>query len=342
MSHFVGPTVRFLMTIMLSAGPDAAGSRLPSARGVYTAESASEWKDPSPHGSGFVVAIGVRLHYLDWGGRGNTVLFLPGLASTAHAFDDIAPKLTDRFHVLALTPRAHGESESGDTVWTVERAVEDVKTVMDSLGIVRAHLVGQSISGATLTLFATRHPGRVGKLIYLDATFDYGGADEAEEEKKAIPRPRPAEGFASAEAYRPWAEATFFGTWTNALEADMWASASASGADAERAGKARASLLADATAHPQDYRPVRASAMALWAEKTLDSHYFWIDRADAAMVARARDHLESRRKWEARGVDRFRREMRNGRVVAFPAHHWMVVTEEERVLREVRTFLLGR
>jgi len=282
------------------------------------------------------------LHYLDWGGRGKTVLFLPGLASTAHAFDDIAPKLTDRFHVLALTPRAHGESESRDTAQTVERAVEDVKIVMDSLGIVQAHLVGQSISGATLTAFATRHPARAGKLVYLDATFDYGGADEAEEEKRAIPRPRPAEGYASAADYRRWAEKYFFGTWTNALEADMWASAAASGADAERAGKSRASLLADAAAHPQEYRPVRAPALALWAEKTLDSHYFWIDRADTAMIARARDHLKSRRLWEWRGVDRFRREMRNGRVVSFPAHHWMFVTDEERVLRELRAFLLGR
>ncbi len=180
------------------------------------------------------------------------------------------------------------------------------------------------------------------KLVYLDATFDYGGPDEADEEKKAVARPRPEKGFSSAAEYRAWAEKYFIGTWTNALEADMWASASASGADAERAGKSRASLLADAAAHPQEYRLVRAPALALWAEKTLDSHYIWIDRADTALVARARDHLKSRRQWEWRGVDRFRREMRNGRVVAFPAHHWIFVTDEERVLREVRAFLLGR
>src|SRR6266511_146100 len=28
------------------------------------------WRDRSPHRSDFVVANGVRLHYLDWGGRG--------------------------------------------------------------------------------------------------------------------------------------------------------------------------------------------------------------------------------------------------------------------------------
>src|SRR2546428_10169010 len=103
-----------LLIVVSWAEHGSAGARGPSAHGRYAAESAAEWKDPSPHRSGFVTVNGTRLHYLDWGGRGETVVFLPGLASTAHAFDDIAPKLTDRFRVLALNPRAQGESESLD------------------------------------------------------------------------------------------------------------------------------------------------------------------------------------------------------------------------------------
>lgn len=245
--------------------------------------------------------------------------------------------------MLALTPRAHGESGASDTLYTVERAAEDVRALMDSLSVARAHLVGQSISGATVTRFAARYPSRVGKLVYLDATFDYGGADEAEEERKTVPRPRPVGGFSSAAEYRRWAEEYFFGLWTNALEADMWASASADGAEAERQAKARAALLSDATAHPKDYRHLRVPALALWAEKTLDTHYFWIDRTDTATVERARDHFENyRRPWERKGVERFRREAKNGRVVAFPGHHWTFITDEKRVLREIRDFLLGR
>lgn len=88
---------------------------------------------------------------------------------------------------------------------------------------------------------------------------------------------------------------------------------------------------------------MRAPALALWAEKTADTHYFWVDRADTATIERARDHLENyRRSWEQKGVERFRREAKHGRVVSFPAHHWMIVTDEQRVLREIREFLLGR
>ena len=34
-----------------------------------------------------------------------TVLLLPGIGNTAHAYDDFAPGLTDRFHVYAMTRR---------------------------------------------------------------------------------------------------------------------------------------------------------------------------------------------------------------------------------------------
>lgn len=326
----------FLALAHAATGPGRASQER------YGAEMVSDWKDPSPHRSAFVTADGVRLHYLDWGGSGDAVLLLPGMGSTAHAFDDIAPKLTDRFRVFALTPRAHGESGAHDTLYTVDRAAEDVRILLDSLGIARANLIGQSISGATITRFAIAYPKRVTKLIYLDATFDYGGAAESEEEKRAVPRPRPATGFPSAAEYRRWAEKYMFGVWTDALESDMWAGAAAPESDAKLRLKARDALLADATAHSKEYRLVRAPALALWAEKTLDTHYFWIDRADTATVRRARDHIENyRRPWEQSGVERFRREARHGRVVSFPGHHWMFITDEPRVLNEIRQFLLA-
>ena len=56
-------------------------------------------------------ANGVNLHYLDWGGKGKTLLFLHGMGDCAHGFDDLAPKFADHFRVLGLTPRGHGQSD---------------------------------------------------------------------------------------------------------------------------------------------------------------------------------------------------------------------------------------
>jgi pimeloyl-ACP methyl ester carboxylesterase len=39
---------------------------------------------------GFITVNDVRLHYLDWGGKGETLLFLHGMGDTAHIYDKFA------------------------------------------------------------------------------------------------------------------------------------------------------------------------------------------------------------------------------------------------------------
>src|SRR5216684_317300 len=59
---------------------------------------------------GFVTVNGIKLHYVDWGGGGEGLLFIPGKGPTAHFFDFLAPRFTDQFRVLGLTRRGAGKS----------------------------------------------------------------------------------------------------------------------------------------------------------------------------------------------------------------------------------------
>jgi|SRR5947209_3876351 len=69
------------------------------------------WRDPSPHEIRMMtVSPGVELEVLDWGGSGQPVVLLPGARSTAHVFDDFAPKLSDTYHVFGITRRGSGAS----------------------------------------------------------------------------------------------------------------------------------------------------------------------------------------------------------------------------------------
>jgi non-heme chloroperoxidase len=73
--------------------------------------SRAEWRDPSKHAVRFVeVEPGVKLEVLDWGGTGPPVVLLAGHGDTGHIFDDFAPALIDRFHVIAITRRGFGAS----------------------------------------------------------------------------------------------------------------------------------------------------------------------------------------------------------------------------------------
>lgn len=122
--------------------------------------------------SDLVNVNGIRLHYLDWGGSGPNLLFLTGMGSSAYIFNQFAPRFTDKFHVLALTRRGHGDSDYPETGYDADTLVEDIRQFMDSLHIEKAILAGHSLAGVELTHFTATYPTRVDKLIYLDALDD--------------------------------------------------------------------------------------------------------------------------------------------------------------------------
>ena len=128
--------------------------------------------DKSPHQSDFVNVNGIRLHYLDWGGTGETLLFLTGLGNSAHIFDNLAPRFIDRFRVLALTRRGHGDSDYPETGYDVHTLTEDVRCFMDELSIEKATLVGHSMAYVEQCHMCAVYPERVSRLVCLDAAYD--------------------------------------------------------------------------------------------------------------------------------------------------------------------------
>lgn len=86
-------------------------------------QSSDSWRDPSPHQVRFVtVDSSVRLEVLDWGGAGRPLVFV-GCYLTAHVYDTIAPKLTDQFHVYAVTRRGVGASDRPATGYRLSTAI---------------------------------------------------------------------------------------------------------------------------------------------------------------------------------------------------------------------------
>lgn len=138
--------------------------------------------DPSPHSVQLVaVDSDVKLEVLDWGGAGRPLVLLAGLGSTAHGFDDFAPRLTATYHVYGITRRGFGASSAPSpnrTNYSADRLGDDVVAVMDALKIVRPVLVGHSIAGEELSSIGTRFPEKVAGLVYLDAGYAYAYYDD--------------------------------------------------------------------------------------------------------------------------------------------------------------------
>jgi pimeloyl-ACP methyl ester carboxylesterase len=147
----------------------------------------SEWRDPSPHRVRFVqVEPTVRLETLDWGGSGRPVVLLAGAGNTAHVFDEIAPKLTDRYHVYGITRRGFGASSAPSWGYLADSLADDVLAVLDSLGVRQPVLIGHSIAGQELSSIGWRHPERVAGLVYLDAAYAYAYYDSSSSANVAL------------------------------------------------------------------------------------------------------------------------------------------------------------
>src|SRR5262245_54090245 len=131
----------------------------------------AEWHDPSPHSSHFATVNGIRINYLDWGGVGPPLVLIPGLGDTPHCFDDIATALRNRCRVLAYARRGHGRSEVRSP-YDTDTLTEDLRQLLDRLGLDAVNLAGWSLGGGEITRFAELHPQRVLTLSYLDAALD--------------------------------------------------------------------------------------------------------------------------------------------------------------------------
>jgi pimeloyl-ACP methyl ester carboxylesterase len=244
--------------------------RHPASR-TSVAAPLDAWVDRSLHQSGFVVANGVRLNYLDWGGTGPALVLVQGLADSPHVFDDLAPSLRDQFHVVAYARRGHGHSDAPAGPYGQQALVEDLRELLDRLAIPRASLLGWSMGGNEITAFAVRYPDRVEKLIYLESGYDW--SDSKFQSEFRPPAPDPA-AFRSLDSYRAWYRRTWFGDtpWTPGLEAylrDIVRIDSAGGVHPVPSGQVLDSLAASLASSSREYSKVRAPALALYASSLL-------------------------------------------------------------------------
>ena len=118
-----------------------------------------------------LIANGLKLHYLEWGDPSNpTMLLLHGFAQQCHSWDFVALAFADRYRIIALDQRGHGDSDwASDGDYSPETQQKDIEAFVNSLGIQRFVLMGLSMGGRNSFTYAANNPDRVEALIIVDA-----------------------------------------------------------------------------------------------------------------------------------------------------------------------------
>jgi pimeloyl-ACP methyl ester carboxylesterase len=119
---------------------------------------------------GEVRAGEITLRFTEWGDpEAPRLLLLHGFAQTAHAWDLVALGLADRFHVISLDQRGHGDSDwAPDGDYSLEAQQRDLDAVFDRLGGKPIVPIGLSMGGRNAYVFATRRPEAVRALVVVD------------------------------------------------------------------------------------------------------------------------------------------------------------------------------
>jgi non-heme chloroperoxidase len=349
-----GNEIMFTRTIMgIAEQLVAVREHLGAAPRTESAEAqrqqSTTWRDPSPHRVQFVsVDRNVRLEVLDWGGSGRPVVLLAGGGDTAHVFDDFAPKLTANYHVYGITRRGYGASGFSPTESAADRLGDDVLAVLDSLKLKRAVLVGHSLAGEELSSVGTRYPDRIAGLVYLDAmypyAFDNGKGPSMKEfmDLRGPQRPPPGvSDLASFSALQNYYLRVLGFTYPEGETRQQWNSTPDG-----RVGKSRgadfpgnATLMATLTTGIRKYTNIPVPALAILGSP--HGQEAWIDNStDSKVHEAAKAYSAALEALVARQVKAFEDGVPTARIVRLPgAHHYVFLSNEADVLREMNAFL---
>jgi pimeloyl-ACP methyl ester carboxylesterase len=318
---------------------------------LFSSQTAnSQWIDKSPHKVRFVNVNGIRLHYLDWGGKGEAVLFLTGFGDSAHIFDDLAPQFANQFRVLGLTRRGHGQSDKPETGYDTATRVDDIRQFLELIEINRATLVGHSLAGDEMTQFAGSYPDRLHKLIYLDAAYDHSELTDSDifaQAPKVFQVLGPTdEDRQSLDAYRNWYRTKRYRFWSDAQEADM-REVTVISSDGRVIGNVMPEQVAEAIkkgarSSQPDYSRVKAPALAFYSLKTMESWFPWITSdIESELQREAQDLLNNILiPYTGKNIARFRMHTVFGKVVELEnTDHLCFIPRREEITHYMREFL---
>lgn len=111
----------------------------------------------------FFESDGLKLRYFE-SGKGEPLILVHGLGGCIEAWTAQLEDLSGKFRVAALDLRGFGMSDVPERV-SIEGFADDVRSLMDHLGIEKASILGHSMGGIVCMEFYKKYPERVKSLI---------------------------------------------------------------------------------------------------------------------------------------------------------------------------------
>lgn len=121
---------------------------------------------------------GTELHYVETGEAGSPVLMVHGFPETWWAFHKVIPLLAKEHRVIAVDLRGFGDSSNEEGPFDRITTAEDLKQLIDHLGLGPMHVTGQDLGGPTVYTLAATAPDRLLSMTFIEAGLNGFGLEQ--------------------------------------------------------------------------------------------------------------------------------------------------------------------
>jgi pimeloyl-ACP methyl ester carboxylesterase len=112
------------------------------------------------------------------GGQGTPLVMVHGFTGDKDTFNALARFLTPHFEVYAIDLLGHGDADRDhDADYSLDAQVARVKTLLNALGLEKAHLAGSSMGGGVIAAYAAQYPHAVSSVWLIGAAATQEAVD---------------------------------------------------------------------------------------------------------------------------------------------------------------------
>ena len=106
-------------------------------------------------------------------GAGPDLVLIHSLGADLRLWDEVVDAFAARYRVLRYDVRGHGRTAAPYGEVSIDRMRDDLRVLLDELGIERAHVVGLSMGGMIAQAFAAAYPERLAALVLADTASEF-------------------------------------------------------------------------------------------------------------------------------------------------------------------------
>jgi len=147
----------------------AAPALVASAHAAQAADNVELARHDFPYASHYVEVNGSRMHYVDTGGTGSTIVMIHGQPTWSYLWRNVIPHLEDDHRVIAVDLIGFGKSDKPNIDYRATDHADYLQGFMDALDLDDVTLVIHDWGSILGFNFAATNPDRVKAIAFMEA-----------------------------------------------------------------------------------------------------------------------------------------------------------------------------